>query len=297
MSFLFSLAGEADANEYVGMEDCKICHADYYETFSKTKMGKLFLNNPQDEIQKLVCESCHGPGGDHVASWEEVEELDLTKIISFNKHSLQSVAEQNAKCMECHKNDYNRMSWDGSIHETQNVACANCHKVMLRVSDKKLLMKKNVPETCFQCHAQKRAQMWRSSHMPLREGKVVCTDCHDPHGGPGSPLLKEATVNEVCYTCHAEKRGPLLWEHAPVRENCANCHDPHGSNYPNLLKIKGPYLCQSCHMAALHSSELYNATRLPGGIAPSARLAGKFCTNCHSRIHGSNHPSGARFQR
>ena len=26
-------------------------------------------------------------------------------------------------------------------------------------------------------------------------------------------------------------------------------------------------------------------------------LVGQGCINCHSRIHGSNHPSGARFQR
>ncbi len=294
------------------IKECLTCHEDYDNEFAKTKMGKLFLNNPQDELQKSVCEACHGPGGDHVisctlqllypygknlAAVKGSVGLDLTKIISFKKHSLQSVAEQNAKCLQCHKNDYNRMYWGGSIHETQNVACVNCHRIMVKVSDKKQLMKKNVTETCFLCHAQKRAQMWRSSHMPIREGKVDCTDCHNAHGGLGSPLLKETTINEVCYTCHTEKRGPLLWEHAPVRENCANCHDPHGTNHPNLLKIRGPYLCQSCHAAVLHSSELYKATRLPGGIAPSARVAGKFCTNCHSRIHGSNHPSGARFQR
>jgi hypothetical protein len=26
-------------------------------------------------------------------------------------------------------------------------------------------------------------------------------------------------------------------------------------------------------------------------------VIGRSCSNCHSRIHGSNHPSGARFQR
>ena len=29
------------------------------------------------------------------------------------------------------------------------------------------------------------------SHHPIREGKVVCADCHNPHGSPGPKLLKE----------------------------------------------------------------------------------------------------------
>jgi len=134
--------------------------------------------------------------------------------------------------------------------------------------------------------------------MPLREGKMDCASCHNPHGGPGPSLLKTASVNETCYTCHAEKRGPLLWEHPPVRENCANCHEPHGSNYPNLLKMKVPYLCQSCHVGAGHPSNIYNASNLPGGTGSTdQRLLGKGCLNCHSQVHGSNHPSGPRFQR
>ncbi|MDH5541990.1 MAG: DmsE family decaheme c-type cytochrome [Nitrospinota bacterium] len=292
-----SIAGTADAREYIGPEPCKGCHADYYEAFAKTKMGRLFINNPQDELQARVCETCHGPGSDHVASWEEVDELDLTTIISFKKHSLNSVAERNEMCLHCHEGDYNRTSWVGSTHESQNVSCADCHRVMNKISDDKSLIKERQMDVCFQCHQQKKAQLQRNSHMPIREGKLVCADCHNPHGGQGPTLLKEANVNNTCYQCHQEKRGPLVWEHAPVRENCANCHEPHGSNYPNLLKVKSNFLCQSCHASALHASELYDGSRLADGTAPSGRIIGKFCTSCHSKIHGSNHPSGARFQR
>ena len=76
------------------------------------------------------------------------------------------------------------------------------------------------PDTCFQCHKDRRAQMSRSSHMPLREGKITCSDCHNPHGSATEALLKDDSINDTCYKCHAEKRGPFLFEHAPVRENC-----------------------------------------------------------------------------
>lgn len=218
-------------------------------------------------------------------------------INSFRRHSTLTNAEKNALCLQCHEEDYDRKAWRGSAHETQDVACVNCHTIMKANSATKQLKKKTVVETCYQCHPQKRAQIRKSSHMPIAEGKTVCTKCHNPHGGEGYPLLKQASVNETCYQCHADKRGPLLWEHAPVRENCENCHDPHGSNNASLLKRRVPFLCQSCHVSALHPSEVYDARRIVGGASPAGRIAGKACLNCHSRIHGSNHPSGARFQR
>ncbi|MEE8484506.1 MAG: DmsE family decaheme c-type cytochrome [Nitrospinota bacterium] len=232
-----------------------------------------------------------------VAAGKAIYEGMGEKINSFETDSTLTNAKKNAICLQCHQADYNRKSWRGSIHETQNVACVNCHTIMVKVSDKKQLKKKTVTKTCAQCHAQKRAQMWRSSHMPIREGKVDCSDCHNPHGGDGPTLLKLASVNETCYQCHQDKRGPMLWEHAPVRENCAICHEPHGSNHASLLRTKPPYLCQSCHMSALHVSEVYDARSTATGARPAGRLLGKACLNCHSRIHGSNHPSGGRFQR
>jgi DmsE family decaheme c-type cytochrome len=120
-------------------------------------------------------------------------------------------------------------------------------------------------------------------------------DCHNPHGGIGPSSLHTATVNETCYSCHAEKRGPNLYEHPPVREDCVLCHEAHGSNHASLLKHQAPWLCQQCHSSAGHSGRLYQGQDLDNrGVA---QLRGQACVNCHSRIHGSNHSSGARFQR
>jgi len=63
-----------------------------------------------------------------------------------------------------------------------------------------------------------------------------------------------------------------------------------------------PYLCQQCHNTSIgHNSTFYNASgtaaaALQGG-SPTQRVIGRSCQNCHSQVHGSNHPSGARFQR
>lgn len=275
-----------DDATYVGAQACAACHVTQIATFNQTVMGKIF-RNPRNAQEKASCETCHGPGSAHVAAGGG---KGVGGIISFRADDTsRSVEDLNAICLQCHEKG-DRTLWRGSTHETRNVACTNCHSVMRNVTPKFQLAKLTEMDTCFQCHKNKRAEIWRSSHMPIREGKLTCSTCHNPHGSYGETLLKEATVNDNCYKCHAEKRGPFLWEHAPVRENCANCHDPHGSINDFLLKISRPRLCQQCHANLVgHPSNPRNPT--------SIYAFNRECQNCHSQHHGSNSPSGSRFHR
>jgi DmsE family decaheme c-type cytochrome len=152
------------------------------------------------------------------------------------------------------------------------------------------------PEVCYDCHTQQRSQVLKPYAHPIAGGKMDCTSCHAPHGETTNNLLARQTVNDTCFECHAEKRGPFLWEHAPVVEDCGNCHTPHGSNHPGMLTVRGPLLCQSCHSQAGHPSVAYTAGGLADG-SPSQFLLGQNCLNCHSQVHGSNHPSGSKLMR
>jgi DmsE family decaheme c-type cytochrome len=218
-------------------------------------------------------------------------------IISYRSDDPSRTPEQNnAICLNCHERG-DRAYWKGSTHEARNVACTNCHTIMKAVSAKFQLKTAAQVDTCFQCHKDRRAQMYRSAHMPIREGKVVCTDCHNPHGSSGPSLLKTDTVNDTCYKCHAEKRGPFLFEHLPVRENCMNCHDPHGSVNEASLKMSRPRLCLECHGGG------HGQYSRPGGQPPAGGgntmvyAVGRACNNCHQQIHGSNSPAGAFLHR
>jgi DmsE family decaheme c-type cytochrome len=278
-------APDAEAT-FVGQQACLGCHATHAATFGRTLMGRIF-RNPRTAQEKGGCETCHGAGSLHVKAGGG---RGVGGIISFRKDDTsRSVADNNAICLSCHdKGD--RINWQGSTHESREVACTNCHTVMADVSPKFQLKTVSEVDTCFQCHKNKRAEMWRSSHMPVREGKMTCSSCHNPHGSFSEALLKEATGNDTCYKCHAEKRGPFLFEHAPVRENCMNCHEPHGSNNDFLLKISRPRLCQQCHgTISGHPGNPRNPA--------SVYAINRECQNCHSQHHGSNSPSGARFQR
>ncbi len=284
-------SGTADNRTYVGQKTCESCHQQEGTNWTHTIHAKIFNLHPRDGLEAQNCEACHGPGSEHIKN-----PADLTTIISFSGNSKTPVPQQNAQCLTCHKGGQ-RIFWHDSVHETNNVACSDCHNPMTNFGSHGLTARESVNQTCFQCHKEQRAEFAKRSHMPLLEGKIACVDCHNPHGSTTAPLLKADSVNELCYSCHAEKRGPFLFEHAPVRESCLNCHAPHGSNFENLLTTPRPVLCQQCHSQSGHPSQLLTAGNLPRGPMPDPRLIATSCSTCHVNIHGSNDPSGPRFER
>ena len=265
---------------FVGAKVCVTCHASQAESFSHTLMGRI----GKTQKGKFDCENCHGPGSAHVKAGGG---RGVGGIISFRPEDTSRTAEENnAICLTCHQRG-DRTYWSGSTHETRGLMCTNCHTVMKQVSRKFQIKTAFEPDTCFQCHKDRRAQLFRTSHMPLREGKMVCSDCHNPHGSATEAMLRENSINDNCYKCHAEKRGPFLFEHTPVRENCLNCHDPHGSTNEYMLKISRPRLCTECHAFG------HGTTSGPLAVQSISRQ----CQNCHTEVHGTNSPSGPLLHR
>ena len=277
-----------------GADTCLMCHVEggdfpVFEIF-KTKHANRADKRTPFGPGHFQCEACHGPGKKHADGGGGPDGINSQKPTSFL-----TPKQRNKYCLECHQGG-SRIGWHAGAHDSNNLACASCHKI--HAERDPVLKTATQPEVCYKCHRKERADFSKPSTHPVRFGKMACGDCHSPHGSNSTGMLIKPTVNQTCYTCHAEKRGPFLWEHAPVAEDCTLCHHPHGSVNQARLKKNPPLLCQQCHSVAGHPSVARTPAGLPGGGGGgSAFLLAGSCLNCHSQIHGSNHPSGAKLMR
>ncbi len=290
---VWSVSGAASARDqgppaaktgYVGVAECTSCHEVQARGYRESPHARVW--DARTPAAAEGCETCHGPGRAHVD--------DPGAKGTLRNFLVMAPREASAFCMSCH-NRGEHAYWPGSPHDSRNLSCLTCHSVHTPKSETAQLKRARLVEVCAQCHRDKAAKLQRTAHMPVREGKLECSSCHNQHGSPNVRLLRTGTtVNEFCTSCHAEKRGPFLWEHPPVRESCVTCHDPHGASNDRMLVAKPPMLCQRCHIGTRHPSTVYDQVALANR---SNRLVNRGCVNCHSNIHGSNHPSGQFFQR
>ena len=271
---------------YAGSDTCVLCHTTQGDTLKGTAHGQV--HNPRSPAAAQGCESCHGPGQAHV------DDEAKGNIVRFQALTPARASET---CLTCH-NRGTHAGWESSVHESRNLSCTTCHSVHQPQSAASQLVKRTETALCATCHRVQVAKTERAvAHMPVREGKMSCSTCHNPHGSISNvkALRVGSSVHEACTTCHTEMRGPVLWEHAPVRENCATCHDPHGSSNDRMLNVRMPMLCQRCHVATRHPATIYDNNAIT--VSKSNRMFGRSCVNCHSNIHGSNHPSGQFYMR
>lgn len=277
------LASSLLAEDAPGCLDCHTADAD-------SPVHAVFntLHGTLEGGGAAVCTTCHGPSEAHDRRGRR-----NPPDVSFGPKWMSDLEDRNNACQTCHENG-DQLLWMGSEHQQENIACADCHSSHQQRDP--ALVKEHAQAQCTSCHSQVKADLHLPSRHPILEGKTACVDCHNPHGSAGDASLHQTSVNDNCYSCHQEKRGPFLWEHEPVTEDCTLCHRSHGSVHDRLLTTRASAQCQQCHSAAFHPSVPYGGESLSGSGA-NQNVLGKNCLNCHSQIHGSNHPSGARLTR
>lgn len=264
-------AESKNASQYAGSDACMACHEDIYKKgFETTPHFKTTLKSQHG------CESCHGAGAQHIAGGG-----DKSKIFSFKSATRAQISE---RCLQCHEYGEEHANFGRSQHNTNDVGCTECHSPHHARESQFLLVEKQ-PELCFRCHTETRQDFARPFRHRVEQGLILCTDCHNQHGGYLSKQLRStATQDQVCFKCHADKAGPFSFEHEPVRtEGCMACHQPHGSTNPRLLKRSQiNLLCLECHTLTVDSS----APAIPSFHNQAQKY--QACTMCHVTVHGSN---------
>jgi predicted CXXCH cytochrome family protein len=210
------------------------------------------------------------------------------------------------ECAQCH--DETTSHFAGSTHarlhltdpKVGDIGCEGCHgPASLHIgSGGKLgtiVNPKNNPETCFNCHLDKRGEFSLPHTHPVIAGKVSCVDCHDVHKGKatrggGASLAK---ITETCTRCHTQQAGPYIYQHGAIREEgCTACHNPHGTVNDKMLVARDANLCLRCHLSTLSPGFNIGGYASGGahGNAIGSRLSEGTCwsAGCHEDVHGSN---------
>jgi DmsE family decaheme c-type cytochrome len=292
------LATGGSPDDYVGSETCKACHEDQFNKVAHTKHGRL-KDAPDWKNKAEGCESCHGPGKQHVEGGG-----DKSKIISFTGKNSKEVSET---CLSCHSGKESHNNFRRGEHWRNDVGCTDCHTAhgsdlkdvregsITNVSGvsrqnpgvaNEAMLKQGEPQLCMSCHVETKAQFSKPFHHRVLEGSMTCSDCHNAHGGFETKQTKLSVGNDAaCIKCHTNKGGPFVYEHGPLKlEGCSVCHTPHGSSNPKMLKRASVrQLCFECHTGI--TEEL--SPQAPS-LHNQAQVKYLQCTVCHSAIHGSN---------
>lgn len=251
---------------------CVSCHEKPVANFKASFHAKIWQG-------KNDCQSCHGATDKHTS------DPSKQTVISFNKGGGRTAEELSKQCLNCHKKSEHLALWDMGEHKKNDVTCVACHNIHSVRSTVRQT------EVCFNCHKDTRSDANKMTHHPIIEGKVKCSDCHNPHGSQSKHMIKAESTNQLCYKCHADKRGPFIWEHPPVSEDCLICHSAHGSRHESLLVDKTANLCQNCHsiLSATHEGAVNTAAnQTPSSTTGFRRLNARGCIECHHAIHGSS---------
>ena len=258
-------AGNAAATkpepQYAGADTCIACHSEVPDHLDKDWHGARVAHQPGTRN----CEECHGPS--------QVHADDPTEVRTTTNVTRARADKSGAACLRCHEGQPRLQGWARSDHARADVACWKCHSAGSKAHV--TTTRKPDKQVCYGCHREQQASFELTSHHPVREGRLDCSDCHDPHGRhrPGADSTRQ------CGACHRAQAGPFVFAHgsmtSALSEGCLDCHAAHGSPNGRLLKYTGRGLCMQCHAdKALH-------------------FVGRTCwtSGCHAQVHGSNlHP-------
>ena len=201
----------------------------------------------EDRYHDVQCESCHGPGLDHVTDPEATQPYA----------SMAVGLDLSQGCAECHQGTHHPFveEWSQSAHGSVNAypagraACESCH------TGEGALKTWGVDAE----YQEKATLEQEGQHMA-----ITCAVCHDPHGSENDAQLRFPidVPNEeqnLCMRCH-HKRG------TPDPTSFRGPHSPQGPLlvgtagwWPPSLEFNGPIvathgsernprLCAGCHV-------------------------------------------------
>ena len=245
--------------------------------------------NPRTPAATHGCESCHGPGQAHVDDDAKGHIL---------KSAQMKPADINETCLTCH-NRGKHAGWEGSAHEARNLSCTTCHSVHNPQSFEHQLVKATETQLCATCHRAAGGQdrTRRGAHAGARRQDVVLVVPQPARidqqreGAQGRQLGQRDCARAATPRCADRCCGST--------RRCARTARPATIRMARRTIACWSSACRCSASAATSPRDIRRRSTTTTSITTnkSNRMFGRSCVNCHSNIHGSNHPSGQFFMR
>jgi predicted CXXCH cytochrome family protein len=185
-----------------GAAQCITCHATGYDQAEKTWVAA-----------GVGCESCHGPGSEHIAASDKKGSIVQLKELDPLRQAM--------VCGQCHSLG-------------QATASASPRSPDYRPGDDlaaTFMDAKPGAHVPHELPPWTEYSEWLQSKHASASPPATCTTCHDPHGVGSLPHQLRKEGDALCLDCHKDLSCP---QHAPAsgeRATCASCHMPQGSHF------------------------------------------------------------------
>ena len=213
---------------FVGSKACADCHDTIVRDFKTADHARLQAKGKN--AINMGCESCHGPGSQHIAA-------------GGGAGSIVNPRKSPETCFQCHLEVKAKFSLPNHHPVLEGkINCGDCHNPhkgsVIKGGGTNTLSKNDI---CFKCHTAQRGP-YVFQHEAVRQG---CVTCHDPHGSVNPRQLTERNAL-LCLKCHFQQQtggNSLLIANNDHKSNVANacwsggCHEAiHGSQVNSHLR-------------------------------------------------------------
>ncbi len=300
---------DAGASYFAGADACRSCHGKAHSDWKQTHhahaletLQRIGMDqNPkclqchtvgyglptgfvsQEETPHLAgvqCESCHGPGGQHVANIFDASLRPKVTIATEACGGCHNAPEHPAydEWLDSPHSELTEGMADRFLNggEARMDACGACHSGAVRGAMLKHWEQSQVNPnaTLTYPHVNDAAYF-----------AVECVVCHTAHQATGEAQLRNPTFSLEDFSYSTSRSTSFAEQYDPNIQGCAQCHNMRGGAWTDTSR-------------PVHHSPQYNILIGLGGVDPrneqmlaAHSLIGDQCAHCHTHVEKVDHPT------
>jgi hypothetical protein len=252
---------------------CLACHATGYGF----PLG--FIDEASTpHLQGVQCESCHGPGGSHVANPMDASLKPIVTVASEicgGCHNAHNLPVFNEWTQSGHSQPIPSLA-SGFISqgEPRMLQCGACHAGAVRSAMLTQIDRPTMP---------------LPNRVDAAHFSVGCSTCHDPHGDPFDAQLRNPLYSEDFFSYSTSANTTFAAQYDPQVQLCGQCHNQRGAQWTDTARP--PHHSPQYNMLVAkivppgHAQETWNSTMSTHGSHPLQ------CASCHVHPETVSQPS------